>query len=157
MSFWAPLLQGVHSLCVYSVTEQPFKIPYYAALLRLLHDRPASEGASSSLGRQVLEDLYKEYLAFTYKHAWREIRLCVRTPRQSCFTSCPCVSFQVQFFAHLTVAQLVTARSMYSLLTMFTNILDELGVSHGRASNAGLCAAEGLMIVSLFASALIRD
>ncbi|KAI0773723.1 cap binding protein 80-PB [Fomes fomentarius] len=110
------------------VTEQPFKIPYYAALLRLLHDRPASEGASSSLGRQVLEDLYKEYLAFTYKHAWREIRLCV------------------QFFAHLTVAQLVTARSMYSLLTMFTNILDELGVSHGRASNAGLCAAEGLMI-----------
>ncbi len=62
-----------------SVTEQPFKIPYYAALLRLLHDRPATEGASTSLGRQILEDFWKGFQAFLDKQAWRETRLCVST------------------------------------------------------------------------------
>ncbi|KAI0772512.1 cap binding protein 80-PB [Trametes elegans] len=112
------------------VTEQPYKIPYYAALLRLLHDRPATDAApgSPSLGKQVLEDFWKGFQAFLDKQAWRETRLCV------------------QFFAHLTVAQVISAQSMYELLKSFTAVLDEFGVSHGRATKAGLSAAEGLMI-----------
>lgn len=61
-----------------SVTEQPFKIPYYAALLRLLYDRPVSEEVTTPLGRQVLEDFWKAFREFIDKHAWRETRLCVR-------------------------------------------------------------------------------
>ncbi|KAG5221493.1 Nuclear cap-binding protein [Salix suchowensis] len=37
---------------------------------------------------------------------------------------------------------------MFGLLQSFTAVLDEFGVSHGRAKQAALCAAEGLMIVS---------
>ena len=59
------------------MTEQPFKIPYYAALLRLLYDRPASEEASEPLGRLVLDDFWKAFREFMEKHAWREMRLCV--------------------------------------------------------------------------------
>ncbi|KAI0829290.1 cap binding protein 80-PB [Trametes gibbosa] len=112
------------------VTEQPYKIPYYAALLRLLHDRPAADAApgSPSLGKQVLEDFWKGFQAFLDKQAWRETRLCV------------------QFFAHLTVARVISVQSLYELLKSCTAVLDEFGVSHGRASKAGLCAAEGLMI-----------
>ncbi|RPD62077.1 hypothetical protein L227DRAFT_609933 [Lentinus tigrinus ALCF2SS1-6] len=118
------------------VTEQPFKIPYYAALLRLLHDRPAAEGANMSFGRQVLEDFWKGFQAFLDKQAWREIRLCV------------------QFFAHLTVARVVSASSMYELLKSFTAVYSEIVlVSHTRASKAGLCAAEGLVI----AGVVIKD
>ena len=61
------------------VTEQPFKIPYYAALLRLLYD-PADGTASSDgppLGQQLLEDFWKGFQAFLDKLAWRETRLCV--------------------------------------------------------------------------------
>lgn len=36
---------------------------------------------------------------------------------------------------------------MLSLLQSFTAVLDEFGVSHGRAKRAALCAAEGLMRV----------
>lgn len=35
---------------------------------------------------------------------------------------------------------------MVALLQSFTAVLDEFGVSHGRAKRAALCAAEGLMI-----------
>ena len=129
-----------------SLTEQPFKIPYYAALLRLLHDRPAPEGAASSFGRQVLEDLWKGFAAFVDKQAWREMRLFVRASFSFFPFPFPCL-LQVHFFAHLTAAQVVSVQSMYDLLERFTNILDELGVSHGRASKAGLCAAEGPIIV----------
>ncbi|KAI0352745.1 cap binding protein 80-PB [Trametes cingulata] len=112
------------------VTEQPYKIPYYAALLRLLHDRPAVDAAPGSppFGKQVLEDFWKGFQAFLDKQAWRETRLCVH------------------FFAHLTVARVISVQSMYELLKSFTAVLDEFGVSHGRAAKAGLCAAEGLMI-----------
>lgn len=68
----------LHTDCSHSVTEQPFKIPYYAALLRLLHDRPVSEEVTTPLGRQVLEDFWKAFREFIDKHAWRETRLCVR-------------------------------------------------------------------------------
>ena len=38
---------------------------------------------------------------------------------------------------------------MYELLKSFTAVLNELSISHARASKAGLCAAEGLVIVSV--------
>ncbi|KAH7924822.1 hypothetical protein BV22DRAFT_1105259 [Leucogyrophana mollusca] len=119
------------------VTEQPYKIPYYAALLRLLHDpAPAPEAGSSdaapppgaSLGKQVLEDFWKGFQGYLDKLAWREIRLCIH------------------FFAHLMVAQVISIESMSALLQSFTAVLDEFGVSYGRGKGAALCAAEGLMI-----------
>lgn len=62
------------------VTEQPYKIPYYAAVLRLLHN-PQDDGvavAGPSLGRQLLEDLWKRFHVHVDKRAWRETRLYVR-------------------------------------------------------------------------------
>ncbi|KAF8883427.1 MIF4G like-domain-containing protein [Infundibulicybe gibba] len=111
-----------------AVTEQPYKIPYYAALLGMLHNTEDSGSDDPSLGRQVLEDFWKGFQAYLDKLAWRETRLCI------------------QFFSHLTMAGLVSADSMFSLLQSFTRVLDEFGVSHGRAKRAALCAAEGLMI-----------
>lgn len=63
-----------------SLTEQPFKISYYAALLALLHvnnDDTGSTPQGSSLGRQVLDDLWKAFQTYLDKLAWREIRLYV--------------------------------------------------------------------------------
>ena len=57
------------------------------------------------------------------------------------------ITIQIHFFAHLTVANLISAESMISLLQSFTAVLDEFGVSHGRAKKAALCAGEGLIIV----------
>ncbi|KAF9558221.1 hypothetical protein CPC08DRAFT_743399 [Agrocybe pediades] len=111
------------------VTEQPYKIPFYAALLRLLHN--PSEIAipgDSPLGRLVLEDFWKGFQSYLDKVEWRETRLCIH------------------FFAHLTVAGLVSAESMFSLLRSFTAVFDEFGVSYGRAKKAALCAGEGLLI-----------
>ncbi|PPQ81070.1 hypothetical protein CVT25_014533 [Psilocybe cyanescens] len=111
------------------VTEQPYKIPFYAALLRLLHNTTElSIPGESSLGRVILEDFWKGFQAYLDKVEWRETRLCIH------------------FFAHLTVAKLVSADSMFSLLRSFTAVLDEFGVSHGRAKRAALCAGEGLLI-----------
>ncbi|KIJ70616.1 hypothetical protein HYDPIDRAFT_172390 [Hydnomerulius pinastri MD-312] len=116
------------------VTEQPYKIPYYVALLRLLHDPASPEaetsGSSSapSLGKQVLDDFWKGFQGYLDKLAWRDIRLCI------------------QFFAHLMVAQVISIESMSALLQSFATVLDEFGVSYGRGKNAALCAIEGLMI-----------
>lgn len=63
----------------YSVTEQPYKIPHYAALMRVLHnkgDTPMEEEVP--LGRLVLEDFWKGFQGYVDKLAWREARLCVR-------------------------------------------------------------------------------
>ncbi|THH13322.1 hypothetical protein EW146_g6881 [Bondarzewia mesenterica] len=117
------------------VVEQPYKIPYYAALLRSLYEpsppTPEEDGSMSnespSLGRQILDDLWKGFQAYLDKLAWREVRLCVH------------------FFAHLTVAKVISPQSMLGLLQSFTAVLDEFGVSHGRAKRAAFCAAEGLM------------
>ena len=38
---------------------------------------------------------------------------------------------------------------MISLLLSFTTVLDEFGVSQGRARRAALCAVEGLLMVHL--------
>ncbi|KII96021.1 hypothetical protein PLICRDRAFT_97224 [Plicaturopsis crispa FD-325 SS-3] len=112
------------------VTEQPYKIPYYAALLRLLHEPTEVDVANGStpIGKLILEDFWKGFQAFLDKLAWRETRLCI------------------QFFAHLTVTKLISADSMIGLLQSCTTVLDEFGASHGRAKRAALCAAEGLMI-----------
>jgi nuclear cap-binding protein subunit 1 len=56
---------------------------------------------------------------------------------------------QIHFFSHLTMAKVISVESMFSLLQSFTAVLDEFGVSHGRAKRAALCAAEGLVIVRL--------
>ncbi|KDR74497.1 hypothetical protein GALMADRAFT_250474 [Galerina marginata CBS 339.88] len=111
------------------VTEQPYKIPFYAALLRLLHN-PSELGIpdEAPLGRLILEDFWKGFQSYVDKVAWRETRLCIH------------------FFAHLTVAKLVSTDSMFSLLRSFTAVLDEFGVSHGRAKRAALCAGEGLVM-----------
>jgi hypothetical protein len=66
----------------YRVTEQPHKIPYYAALLKILHEPPPPEIASGfpegvSLGRSILEDFWKGFQGYLDQLAWREIRLCV--------------------------------------------------------------------------------
>ncbi|THU99091.1 hypothetical protein K435DRAFT_659599, partial [Dendrothele bispora CBS 962.96] len=113
-----------------SVTEQPYKIPYYTALLRRLHDTPEDGNPEElSLGRQILEEFWKGFQAYMDKLAWRETRFCIH------------------FFSHLTPAKLVGPESLTLLLQAFTTVLDEFEVSHGRAEHAALCAAEGLMIV----------
>ncbi|GBE79109.1 MIF4G like-domain-containing protein [Sparassis latifolia] len=114
-----------------SVTEQPFKIPYYAALLRDLYEaseESTTDASGSSLGQQVLEEFWRGFQAFLDGLAWREIRLCIH------------------FFAHLTVANIVTPQSMFELLKSFTAVLEELNLANSRARNAAFCAAEGLMI-----------
>ena len=68
----------------------------------------------------------------------------------------PLTYHQVQFFAHLTVAKVVSAQTMFDLLRSFSAVLDEFGVSHGRAKKAALCAAEGLMIVRHIAACLFQ-
>lgn len=62
-----------------SVTEQPYKIPFYAALMRLLHNSSeVSTSEEQSLGRLVLEEFWRGFQAYLDKVAWRETRLCVR-------------------------------------------------------------------------------
>ena len=61
-----------------SVTEQPYKIPYYAALMRLLHnpsEPPLPE--QPPVGRVILEEFWKGFQSYLDKVAWRETRLCV--------------------------------------------------------------------------------
>ncbi|KAF8841289.1 hypothetical protein BDN67DRAFT_989826 [Paxillus ammoniavirescens] len=116
------------------VTQQPYKTPYYAALLRLLHDPAPSQietptpSSAPSLGKQVLEDFWKGFQGYLDKLAWRDIRLCIH------------------FFAHLMVAQVISIESMSALLQSFATVLDEFGVSYGRGKNAAMCAIEGLLI-----------
>jgi hypothetical protein len=85
------LLSETYALLTFctSITEQPYKIPFYAALLFYL-SIPASEdpaagrenGSASaekpSIGRLILDDFWKGFQAYLDKLAWRETRLCVR-------------------------------------------------------------------------------
>ncbi|KAL0058145.1 Nuclear cap-binding protein subunit 1 [Marasmius tenuissimus] len=122
-----PVISNLSESFHLSVTEQPFKIPYYAALLRSLHEDGGTE-EGVSLGKQILEEFWRGFQGYLDKLAWRETRFCVH------------------FFAHLTSAGIVSTESFIALLQAFTAVLDEFGVSHGRAKRAALCAAEGLMI-----------
>lgn len=46
------------------------------------------------------------------------------------------------------MAKVISAESMCTLLRSFIAVLDEFGVSHGRAKKAALCAGDGLIIVN---------
>ena len=66
------------------MTEEPYKTPYYAALLLLLHQpvEGIPEDVSQSpeaipIGKLILDDFWKGFQAFLDKQAWRELRLCV--------------------------------------------------------------------------------
>ncbi|KAI0074461.1 hypothetical protein K474DRAFT_1765807 [Panus rudis PR-1116 ss-1] len=115
-----------------AVTEQPYKIPYYATLIRQTYDPPpeseTTTGAPPPIGRQMLEDFWKAFQGSLDKLLWRDMRL------------------SIHLFAHLTMAGVISTQSMFDLLRSFAAVLDEFGVSHGRAKRAALCAAEGLMI-----------
>ena len=64
-----------------SVTEQPYKIPFYTALLRSLYNAPdQAESDEPVLGRLILEDFWKGFQGLLDKVAWRETRLCVILP-----------------------------------------------------------------------------
>lgn len=122
------------------MSEQPYKIPYYASLLALLFSpTPVSEDASQEdvkptestpAGQSVLEAFNKGFQEFLDALAWRELRLCV------------------QFFAHLGLSRTVSASSLLALLQAFAAVLNEPGVSYSRAERAALCAGEGLIRVS---------
>jgi nuclear cap-binding protein subunit 1 len=67
------------------ITEQPYKIPFYAALLYHLSIPTANGDSGTSeerivkapLGRPILDDFWKGFQAYLDKLAWRETRLCV--------------------------------------------------------------------------------
>ncbi|KAF9076688.1 MIF4G like-domain-containing protein [Rhodocollybia butyracea] len=122
-----PLIPNLSESFHISITEQPYKIPFYAALLRRLHEPPVNQD-ETSLGKQILEEFWKGFQTYVDKLMWRETRHCI------------------SFFAHLVSAQLISAESFAALLQSFTAVLDEFGISHGRAKRAALCAADGLMI-----------
>ena len=55
------------------------------------------------------------------------------------------------------MAKLISVDSMFALLRSFTAVLDEFGVSNGRAKQAVLCAGEGLLVVRLLELAIKED
>ena len=59
---------------------------------------------------------------------------------------------QIHFFGHLTLAHVISVDSFTALIQSFTAVLDEFGVSLGRAKRASLCAGEGLIIVCTLTS-----
>jgi nuclear cap-binding protein subunit 1 len=60
------------------VTEQPQKIPFYAALLRELHEPAEPEGEDAPLGARILAELARGFRGYLDTLAWRETRFCVR-------------------------------------------------------------------------------
>ena len=58
------------------MTEQPYKIPYYANILRALDE--GNDGVESELlGKQILDDFWKGFQGYLDKLSWRDVRLCV--------------------------------------------------------------------------------
>jgi len=70
----------------FRVTEHPYKIPFYAALLYYLSIPTSNEDAGANeentaklpLGRLILDDFWKGFQAYLDKLAWRETHLCMR-------------------------------------------------------------------------------
>ena len=63
-----------------SVTEEPYKTPYYANIIKALDD--GNEGLDAELlGKVVLDDFWKGFQAYLDKLSWREVRLCVSWKR----------------------------------------------------------------------------
>ncbi|KIM25191.1 hypothetical protein M408DRAFT_331298 [Serendipita vermifera MAFF 305830] len=108
------------------ITQQPFKMPYWAVLLSLVTG-PTNVESDVPWPNKILEDLVKNFQSYLDKLKWRELRL------------------YLQFFAHLTVIGLITPESMLSQLSSFANVLDEPGVSYERAAMAAICVGEALL------------
>jgi nuclear cap-binding protein subunit 1 len=76
----------LHLFFWFRVTEQPYRIPFYATLLYYLSIPTSNEDAGAGeenttkppLGRLILDDFWKGFQAYLDKLAWRETRLCVR-------------------------------------------------------------------------------
>ena len=66
---------------MFRVTEQPYKIPYYAAVVAYLYaDAPGeSEGGSGMQAavRAVMEDFVKGFQVYLDELKWLQLRLCV--------------------------------------------------------------------------------
>jgi hypothetical protein len=71
-----------------SVTEQPFKIPFYAALLRSLYEpvvkteedvktENETESDDKTVGAKILDEFVRGFLSYLDSAAWRETRFCV--------------------------------------------------------------------------------
>ncbi|KAG8903476.1 hypothetical protein FRC01_009183, partial [Tulasnella sp. 417] len=113
----AAVAEGLRIGC----TEQPYKIPLYAALVAFLSASPGEEsdedadtGAQVAV-RVVLEDFVKGFQAYVDELKWLQMRLCI------------------QFFAHLVTLHVITPKSLLALLQSLTAVLDEPGVSYSRA------------------------
>ncbi|KZS92618.1 hypothetical protein SISNIDRAFT_412320 [Sistotremastrum niveocremeum HHB9708] len=121
-----------------SVTEQPYKIPYLAATVALLYipqaptrgeddAEPVESNEPDSFGSQILSNCWKCCRESMEKKSPRELRS------------------WIHFFAHLTVARIVSPAAMLGFLQNICQALDELAVSYARIVKASLCVAEGLM------------
>lgn len=108
------------------ITQQPFKMPYWAALLCLVKG-PEGATVDTPWPNKLCEDIVKGFQTQLDKLHWRDIRL------------------YMHFFAHLTTIGLITPASMLSHVLAFKAVLDEPGVSYERAAMAALCAGEALM------------
>ncbi|KAG8950908.1 hypothetical protein FRC04_006972 [Tulasnella sp. 424] len=125
----AAVAEGLRIGC----TEQPYKIPLYAALVAFLSagsgeevDDDAETGAQVAV-RAVLEDFVKGFQGYVDELKWLQMKLCI------------------QFFAHLVTLHVITPKSLLALLQSLTAVLDEPGVSYYRARCAALCAGEALL------------
>jgi hypothetical protein len=63
---------------VYSITQQPFKMPYWATLLTLVNG-PEQADEEIPWSNKVLDGLVKAFQASLDKLKWRDLRLYVRT------------------------------------------------------------------------------
>ncbi len=62
------------------VTQQPFKIPYWATLLALVKPPLSLDNPDAPINwpHKLLDDFCKQFQGFVDKLQWREMRLCVR-------------------------------------------------------------------------------
>jgi len=62
------------------VTQQPFKIPYWATLLALVKPPLSLDNPDAPVNwpHKLLDDFCKQFQGFVDKLQWREMRLCVR-------------------------------------------------------------------------------
>ncbi|KAL7412966.1 MIF4G like-domain-containing protein [Mrakia frigida] len=124
-------------------TEQPYKMPYYAALISLLTNPPNAPPPSSAsgeadpkeeeageketVGRIVMTDLVRAFKKSVDERKWREIRLLIH------------------LFAHLVITGTISVQSYLELLQSFLSVVDELGVSAARAERVVVCVGEALI------------
>jgi nuclear cap-binding protein subunit 1 len=152
------------------VTEQPHKTPLVAALLGFLIISPegqrssraddgdnAMSGSSSdipeSLGVKIGKDLVKAFRSHLHSRLWRNVRLSVSglasgggiRRSSSLYLRRPSLpSLQLNFFASLAPLGIVSPSSMRTLLSAFSMVLNEPGVTVDRGDRAAMCIIEVL-------------